>query len=141
MPDTAKQPKFLHFAAVGYAVIVFQQEADAVAAQAALREGRHGADDTPLFLATNVIAEIEERNSRLTALETIGIGFESESMEQFLQMAREGCSFITVYASTEAEQAAIRTCVEDYKPRLFRHFGAFTIDDLATSTTAHNQSN
>ena len=127
MPPTLK---FVHFAAAGYIVMVFQTDKDARQALRALLASPHQDAEVLLFHSNEVIAELMLRADHESISDIVAYADESETHAQLLGYARQGCSFLNALASSVAQQNEMRRCVQRFHPKRIQWYHVHNIDDV-----------
>lgn len=117
------------FYPVGYIVVGFPDEADALAVQHDLMTGGYDEADCTLHRAREV-AEAASRNLRDNDTFFGTLGKSDDAVRMHLQAAEKGASFLLIYAPGDLETERAMTVVRR-KPFVFAHrYHRFVIQDM-----------
>jgi hypothetical protein len=115
------------FAPVGYLVLAFQEEREAAEAREALLTGGYDDEEVMQFSSQQVISATEnERDVSILAY----LGTELAHQREQLEYARQGCTFLVVYAPTEAETARVLKVARRYGARLAHKYNRLTVEEV-----------
>jgi hypothetical protein len=133
---TMKRPprSFGVFAPVGYLVLAFQEEREAAHAREALLTGGYDDEEVMTFSSEQVISAFENTRDNISVLAYLGTEL-AHQREQF-EYARQGCTFLVVYAPTEAEAARVLRVAWRYGARLAHKYNQFTVEEVLMGSLA-----
>jgi hypothetical protein len=122
------------FAPVGYLVLAFQEEREAAQAREALLTGGYDDDDIMQFSSQQVISAAENSRENLSVLAYLGTELAHQKMQ--LDYARQGYTFLVVYAPTEAETARVLRVARRYRAGLAHKYNRFTVEEVPLGSAA-----
>lgn len=113
----------------GYLVVAFRRREDAERVRQDLLTGGYDAQDLRLFTGDEVARSAAldlERNSGILAR----VGRSAESVKAHLEAAREGCTFLFIYAPGDLELERAMNVVRRVPFELAHHYHRFAIHVL-----------
>lgn len=116
------------FAPVGYLVLAFQEERDAAQTREALLTGGYDDADLMQFSGRQVITDIEGTRDNVSVLAYLGT--ELAHQREQLEYAKQGCTFLVVYAPTEAETARVLNVARRFRARLAHKYNRLTVEEI-----------
>ena len=116
------------FAPIGYLVIAFPGEAEAVQAREALLTGGYEEDEALMFSSQQVISDIENTRADISILAYMGA--ERGHQKQHLEYAKQGSVFLVVYAPTEPETVRVMNVARRFGARLAHKYNRLTVETL-----------
>lgn len=119
---------FSTFKPIGHVVVAMPDDASAAAAMATLQQRGFEAEDVLHFSA----AEEGDRMDRMLQHVSgfAGFGYEVTLMRRYQKLAREGCSWLLVYAPDDAHAATAAEVVRAHGARLAEKYHRLVIEDL-----------
>jgi hypothetical protein len=122
------------FAPVGYVVLAFQEEREAAQARQALLTGGYEDDEVMPFSSQQVISAAEDTRDNMSVLAYLGTELAHQRMQ--LEYARQGCTFLVVYAPTEAETSRVLRVARRYRVRLAHKYNRLTVEEIPLGSAA-----
>lgn len=122
------------FAPVGYLVLAFQEEQEAAQAREALLTGGYDSDEIMQFSSQQVISAAEDTRENISILAYLGTELAHQRAQ--LEYARQGCTFLVVYAPTEAETARVFRVARRYGVRLAHKYNRLTVEEIPVGRAA-----
>jgi hypothetical protein len=116
------------FKPVGHVVVALPDEARTQAASAALREAGFDADDVLHYTADEEGSEMSQLLDH--AGDFAGFGYELTLMRRYQQLAREGCSWLVVFAPDEARATRVADIARRFDARLAEKYHRLVVEDL-----------
>lgn len=116
------------FAPVGYLVIGFPGDAEAVEARQAPLTGGYEEAEAMMFTAPRVVADIESNRDDVSCLSRLGA--EIEHQAQHLAWAKQGGAFLAVSAPSEPETARAINVARRFHARLAHKDDRFTVEEI-----------
>jgi hypothetical protein len=116
------------FKPVGHVVVALPDEARAQAAGAALREAGFDADDVLHYTAAEEGSEMSQLLDH--ASDFAGFGYELTLMRRYQQLAREGCSWLVVFAPDEPRATRVAEVARRFDARLAEKYHRLVVEDL-----------
>jgi hypothetical protein len=122
------------FAPVGYLILAFQEDSDAAHAREALLTGGYDDDEILRFSGQQVIADIEGTRDDVSILAYLGA--ELAYQRQQLEYAKQRCTFLVVYAPTEAETTRVLNVARRFRARLAHKYNRLTVEEIPIGSAA-----
>jgi hypothetical protein len=116
------------FAPVGYLVLAFQEEHEAAQARDALLTGGYDDEEVMQFSSQQVISATESSRDNISILAYLGT--ELDHQREQLKYAKQGCTFLVVYAPTEAETARVLRVARRFRARLAHKYNRLTVEEI-----------
>jgi len=116
------------FAPVGYLVLAFQQEQEAAHAREALLMGGYDDDEIIEYSSQQVIADIEATRDKISILAYMGA--ELAYQREQLEYAKQGFTFLVVYAPSEAETRRVLNVARRFRAQLAHKYNRGSIEDV-----------
>ena len=116
------------FAPVGYLVLAFQGPEDAANARDALLTGGYDHEEVMQFSSQQVIADVESTRDNISILAHLGT--ELAHQREQLAYAKQGCTFLVVYAPTEAETTRVVNVARRFRARLAHKYNRMTVEEI-----------
>jgi hypothetical protein len=116
-----------------FIVSVFADRAAAESAASSLKEAGFGADDIRTWDGADVAANHDKYVAERGLLQKIGSLFPSEEhdvLNDYIEQARAGATFLTVYTPEEGQRQTAAPIVADAGGTLMRYYGNNTITNL-----------
>lgn len=117
------------FSPTGHIVMAFTTNEDAKKAGQALVTAGFGQDDVTYYGSYEVMAEFEK--SEQQAVNPVQIGQDVAKVEEFLELAKEGCGFLVVHAPKGAQSKRAIQIVHPYGLKFAEKYNWLTIEELA----------
>jgi len=115
------------FYPTGYIVAAFTERSSALQALEALQAASGNIECTFVpgdMLQKEALHELEQHHPIAI------LGHSLQTLEKHLELAREGCDFLLIHASTTAEQALVIRALTGIPVRFAVKYGLFVIEDL-----------
>jgi hypothetical protein len=116
------------FAPVGYLVLAFQEERDAAHTREALITGGYDDDEVMQFSSQHVMAAMESTRDNISILAYLGT--ELAHQREQLEYAKQGCTFLVVYAPSEPETARVLNVARRFRARLAHKYNRLTVEEI-----------
>jgi hypothetical protein len=113
----------------GYLVVAFRSREDAERVRQDLRTGGYDPDDARLFTA-DAVARSAARDLEVNSGILARLGASAEAVQAHLKAAREGCTFLFVYAPGDLELERAMNVVRRVPFQLAHHYHRFAIHVL-----------
>ena len=117
------------FSPTGHIVMVFDNEARAAEAAAALKAGGFSSEDLTQYTAAEVIAE--SQRSMAEAASPVQIGQEVAKVEEYRALAEDGCGFLIVHAPEDEKTKLAMSIVKPFHVRFAEKYNRLTLEELA----------
>jgi hypothetical protein len=116
------------FKPVDHVVLAFADDAKADAATRALRDAGFGADDVIAYSAA-------EKDSRMRAMlehasDVAGFGYEISLMRRYQQLARDGASWLIVYAPEEEQGERVGAIAREHGALAAVKYHRLVVEDI-----------
>jgi hypothetical protein len=119
------------FYPTGHIVIFFANKGDAERARDALLTGGHEEDEVVILSSDYVVSCIEEMQPHVSLLAQFGS--ETRHMKEHLELAKQGCDKMIVYAPTEHEAKRVMNVARRFDIRLAEKYHVLAIEHLEVS--------
>ena len=128
MQETVQATALKVYKPVGHTLIAFHTEDEHQSAHQALKA--LGFPDASLvhYSAAQMAAQVEAE--LLAAGPSANFGYELDLLRAHGELAKKGCSFLLVNASTDALSGQVADLVRGIKPATAQHYGRLLIQDL-----------
>jgi hypothetical protein len=116
------------FYPAGYMVVGLARHSDAEDLCQLFRQAGYDDNDCLVVPPATMLATAREdlRSSSVIAI----LGSSLQVRQRQIELAREGCSFLLIYAPSEAEKTRVLRVLERVPVRYAIHYHRFTIEDL-----------
>jgi hypothetical protein len=133
MSDKVTKAKFPHsfgvFSPTGFVVMAFGSDNDAENALQALRRNGFRDGDITHYSKDEVLSELERSEEH--ALDPIQIGQDVAKVDEYLELAKQGCGFVVLHApEDEAAKRAVRL-VKPFNLKFAEKYNRLTMEELA----------
>ena len=118
------------FYPTGHLVIMFANKGDAERAREALLAGGYEDNEIVILSSGEAVSRIEEMLQHVSFL---SVGTESQHMRERLELAKQGCEEMIVYAPTENEAKRVMNVVRRFDIRLAEKYHRLAIEHLEVS--------
>jgi hypothetical protein len=122
------------FAPVGYLVLAFREAREAAQVRESLLTGGYDDEEVMQFSSQQVISSTENARDNISILAYLGT--ELAHQREQLEYARQGCTFLVVYAPTEAETARVLRVAGRFGVRLAHKYNRLTVEEIPISSAA-----
>ena len=116
------------FKPVGHVVLALRDDETALAAVRSLHAAGFEPDDVLHYTADEEGAQMEQMLDR--ASEFAGFGYEVTLMRRYRALAREGCSWLLVYAPDDDAAARVAEVARRHGARLAEKYHWLVVEDL-----------
>jgi hypothetical protein len=117
------------FSPTGHVVMAITNDADAQQARAALLQSGFSDDDVTRYSKEEVLAEFEK--SEAHAVDPIQIGQDVAKVEEYLQLANQGCGFLVVQAPGDEDAKRAVRIVKPFGLKFAEKYNRLTLEELA----------
>jgi hypothetical protein len=126
----AKFPRsFGVFSPTGHVVMAFSSDANAEKARQTLLGSGFGEEDVTHYNKDEVIGEF--KRSEEHAMDPLQIGQEEAKIDEYLELAHQGCGFLVVHApEDEVAKRAVRL-VKPFELKFAEKYNRLTMEELA----------
>lgn len=118
------------FYPTGHVVIMFANKGDAERAGEALLTGGYDEHEIVVLSSDDVVSRIEDM---LPHVSLFAIGTETRHMEERLELAKQGCEEMIVYAPTEHEAKRVMNVARRFPVKLAEMYHRLAIEHLNVS--------
>jgi AmiR/NasT family two-component response regulator len=118
------------FYPTGHIVIFFANKGDAERAREALLTGGYEESEIVILSSDYVVSAIEDA---LPHVSILAIGSETRHMREHLELAKQGCDKLIVYAPTEHEAGRVMNVARHFDIRLAEKYHRLAIEHLKES--------
>src|SRR5215210_1386171 len=115
----------------GHVVIFFANKGDAKRAREALLTGGYEEGEITILSSDDVVSAIENALPHVSLLAQLGS--ETRHMREHLELAKQGCDKMIVYAPTEHESRRVMNVARRFDVRLAEKYHRLTIEHLEES--------
>jgi hypothetical protein len=130
------------FYPTGYVITAFPTQEQAQQARRAVRQSGIADEHVVMLAPHEVLAEKRERKA-IEANNLIGkfqaffsnMGDDSRYVEQYVELARKGYTFLLIYAPEEADTEHVRQAIRPFDPHRPRKYDQTTVTDLVLTET------
>jgi hypothetical protein len=119
------------FYPTGHVVIFFANKGDAERAREALLTGGYEEDGIVVLSSDYVVSAIESSRPHISLLAQFG--FEPQDVEEHLELAKQGCEKMIVYAPTEHESKRVMKVARRFDIRLAEKYHRLAVEHLEES--------
>jgi hypothetical protein len=116
------------FKPVGHVVVAMPDDARAAAAAQALRAAGFEAEDILEYTAAEEDDEMDRMLAR--ASDMAGFGYEVSLMRRYQELAREGASWLIVFAPDDARTAKVAEAVKPHGALMAEKYHRLVVEDL-----------
>lgn len=116
------------FKPVGHVVVAMPDDESAAAAVRDLRAAGFGAEDILEYTAAEEDDEMDRMLAHTSGM--AGFGYEVSLMRRYQQLAKQGASWLIVYAPAEETSYRVADVVRAHGARLAEAYHRLTIEDL-----------
>jgi hypothetical protein len=117
------------FSPTGHVVMALTNDAEAQQARAALLQSGFSDDDVTRYSKEEVLAEFEK--SEAHAVDPIQIGQDVAKVEEYLQLANQGCGFLVVQAPEDDDAKRAVRIVKPFGLKFAEKYNRLTLEELA----------
>jgi hypothetical protein len=117
------------FSPTGHVVMAITNDAEAQQARAALLQSGFSDDDVTRYSKEEVLAEFEK--SEAHAVDPIQIGQDVAKVEEYLQLANQGCGFLVVQAPEDEDAKRAVRIVKPFGLKFAEKYNRLTLEELA----------
>jgi hypothetical protein len=117
------------FYPTGYIVAAFPDASQALQVQRDLITGGYDAEHDCIYATPETIADEAESDIKHSALRAL-VGHSLQSRDTHLSLAHEGCHFLTIHASTQAEEQRVIRVMSRVPVRHAIKYHLFVIEDI-----------
>jgi hypothetical protein len=117
------------FSPTGHVVMAITNDADAQQARAALLQSGFSDDDVTRYSKEEVLAEFER--SEAHAVDPIQLGQNVAKVEEYLQLANQGCGFLVVQAPGDEDAKRAVRIVKPFGLIFAEKYNRLTLEELA----------
>ena len=117
------------FSPTGHVVMAITNDAEAQQARAALVQSGFSDDDVTRYSKEEVLAEFEK--SEAHAVDPIQIGQDVAKVEEYLQLANQGCGFLVVQAPEDEDAKRAVRIVKPFGLKFAEKYNRLTLEELA----------
>jgi|SRR5665213_1181883 len=117
------------FSPTGHIVMAFSTDDNAKKARQALLDGGFGENDVAHYNKDEVMSEFEE--SEKQAINPIQIGQDVAKVQEYLDLAKEGCGFLVVHAPKKERAKLAISIVSPYQLKFAEKYNWLTVEELA----------
>ena len=117
------------FSPTGHVVMAITNDAEAQQARAALLQSGFSDDDVTRYSKEEVLAEFEK--SEAHAVDPIQIGQDVAKVEEYLQLANQGCGFLVVQAPEDEDAKRAVRIVKPFGLKFAEKYSRLTLEELA----------
>jgi len=119
------------FYPTGHVVIFFANQGDAERAREALLTGGYEDGELVILSSDYVAAAVEDALPHVSLLAQLGS--ETQHMQEHLELAKQGCDKLIVYAPTEHESKRVMNVARRFDIRLAEKYHRLVIEHLEES--------
>ena len=117
------------FSPTGHIVMAFTNDAGAKQARTALLQNGFNEDDVTHYNKDEVLSEFEK--SETHTADPIQIGQDVAKVEEYLELARQGCGFLVVHAPEDEEAKRAVRLVKPFGLKFAEKYNRLTLEELA----------
>ena len=117
------------FSPTGHVVMAITNDAEAQQARVALLQSGFSDDDVTRYSKEEVLAEFEK--SEAHAVDPIQIGQDVAEVEEYLQLANQGCGFLVVQAPEDEDAKRAVRIVKPFGLKFAEKYNRLTLEELA----------
>ena len=117
------------FSPTGHVVMAFANDEAAKRAQQVLIQNGFSEDDVTYYNKDEVLAEFEKSESHV--IDPIQIGQDVAKVEEYLELANQGCGFLVVHAPDEEDAKRAVRLVKPLGLKFAEKYNRLTLEELA----------
>ena len=117
------------FSPTGHVVMAFASDEEAKKAQKALLQNGFREDDVTHYSKDEVLWEFEKSEEHI--VDPIQIGQDVAKVEEYLELARQGCGFLVVHAPEDEEARRAVRIVKPFGLKFAEKYNRLTLEELA----------
>ncbi len=117
------------FSPTGHVVMAFASDDEAKKAQQALLQNGFREDDVTHYSKDEVLWEFEKSEEHI--VDPIQIGQDVAKVEEYLELARQGCGFLVVHAPEDEEARRAVRIVKPFGLKFAEKYNRLTLEELA----------
>ncbi len=118
------------FKPVGHVVVAMPDDVRAAAAAAALRAAGFDAGDILEYTAAEEDDEMDRMLADADATGLAGFGYEVSLMRRYQELAREGASWLIVFAPEDAQASRVAATVNAHGALMAEKYHRLVVEDL-----------
>ena len=114
------------FYPTGHVVLAFPDDADSKKVREALLTGGYAEDEILQYTGPELVSELEKTLENASILAQT----ELEHVEKHLELAKQSCGFLVVYAPSDVETARVMNVAGRFRAQLAHKYNRLTLEDL-----------
>ncbi|MGC1188750.1 MAG: hypothetical protein WA871_15300 [Candidatus Acidiferrales bacterium] len=117
------------FSPTGHVVMAFPTDGDAERARQLLAKSGFDQDDIKHYKSADVLAELEK--SEKESASPLQIGQEVAKVDEYLELAKQGCGFLDLYAPKDDDARRAVAVVKPLGLKFAEKYNRLTMEELA----------